>query len=436
MMEEISYSRFSSNIDLTYGKKRRPLSCQLEITFKCNVNCNMCYCKDLHEPNELNTEEIKDLLDVMAEEGTLWLTLTGGDIFMRRDFNELYLAAKKKGFIITLFTNGVLLDEKRADFLAQYPPYKIEISLYGATPETYEAVTRTKGSFKRCLEGIALLKERGLNVKLKSPITKTNHHEFWKIKELAEEMSGEYFKFDPIINAKLNYSKKVLEERIPVKEVVKLDLVDPHRRREWTQFAKNFDFAANCDHVFLCGAGKQSFHIDPQGRMDMCAMARHYHYDLREGGERINKEAFRKAFYEMFPQWYNKKRSRPSKCSTCPVINFCQRCPGLFYLEQQDDEQPLEYFCQTAYLRHKVFTTLAGKKPPSTEYDYLYDEEIQGIVKQCLHDDWVIPEHELNGNEEGLKPPSPCGGCGTGGCGPKGEEMFIPEGAVALPSFT
>ncbi|MBI4124812.1 MAG: radical SAM protein [Deltaproteobacteria bacterium] len=434
-MEEISYSRFISNVDSTYEKKRLPLSCQLEITFKCNVNCNMCYCKDLHEPNELSTGEIKDLLDVMAEAGTLWLTLTGGDIFMRKDFNEIYLYAVRKGFIITLFTNGVLIDEKRADLLAEYPPYKIEVSLYGATQETYEAVTRTKGSFKRCLEGVNLLKERGLNVRLKSPITKTNHHEYWKIKDLAEKITGNYFRFDPMINPKLDYSQKVLEERIPPKEVVKLDLVDPHRRREWIKFARHFDFAPNCDHTFLCGAGKQSFHIDPQGRMDMCSMARHYNYDLREGGPSVKKEAFHKAFYELFPQWFNKRKSQASKCNTCPVINFCNRCPGALYLEAQNDEQPVAYYCQSAYLRHKVFTTLAGKNPPATEYDYLYDEEIQAIVAQCLGDDQIIPEHELTSTDDLPRPPSACGSCGSGGCGSKKEERFIPEGAVALPSI-
>ena len=130
------------------------------------------------------------MLDELVEMGCFWLLYTGGEIFARKDFLEIYTYAKKKGFLITLFTNGTIINEQIADYLAEWPPFAIEITLYGRTRETYEALTAIPGSYDRCLRGIKLLKERGLPLKLKTVATSINKHEVLAMRQFAEEELG------------------------------------------------------------------------------------------------------------------------------------------------------------------------------------------------------------------------------------------------------
>src|SRR5207245_3508797 len=126
---------------------------------------------------EMSKEEQFQRLDELAKMGCFWLLYSGGEIFARKDFLEIHTYAKKKGYLITLFTNGTLITEKIADYLLEWPPFAIEITLYGRTKETYEALTQIPGSYERCLRGIKLLRERGLPLKLKTVATSINKHE-------------------------------------------------------------------------------------------------------------------------------------------------------------------------------------------------------------------------------------------------------------------
>ena len=107
-MEEINPSYFYAKI--FSNKRRYPSSGQIELTYRCNLNCVYCFCKGYKEENkELSTIEWKKIIREIHKEGCFSLIFTGGEPLMRDDFLELYLYAKQKGFIITIFTNGQLL---------------------------------------------------------------------------------------------------------------------------------------------------------------------------------------------------------------------------------------------------------------------------------------------------------------------------------------
>src|SRR5438445_10098748 len=196
-----TYTHLSHTIHNHYVNRRVPLEVSLEVTRRCPLECLHCYNNlpmgDLAARNrELSRDEHFKLLDELAELGCLWLLYTGGEIFARKDFLEIYTQAKRKGFLITLFTNGTLITEKTADYLREWPPFAIEITLYGRTKETYEALTAIPGSYDRCLRGIGLLKERGLPLKLKTVATSINKHEVMAMRRFAEEEMGVEFKMD------------------------------------------------------------------------------------------------------------------------------------------------------------------------------------------------------------------------------------------------
>lgn len=158
-MELKTYGEFSRAIHEHYSGARIPLNVSIEMTRRCPLECLHCYNnlamgdQEAHR-RELSKEEHFRLLDHLVELGCFWLLYTGGEILARKDFLEIYTYAKQRGFLITLFTNGNLVTEKIADYLREWPLFAIEITLYGRTKETYEALTGIPGSYQRCLRGV------------------------------------------------------------------------------------------------------------------------------------------------------------------------------------------------------------------------------------------------------------------------------------------
>src|SRR4051812_26799680 len=297
---------------------------------------------------ELDYAEHCRLLDQLADAGCLWLLYTGGEIFARRDFLDIYTYAKKKGFLVTLFTNGTMVTERVADYLSQWRPFAIEITLYGLTRNTYEQLTGIPGSFDKCMRGIRLLADRGLPLALKTVAVSTNRHEIPGMQRFAQEELGVSFKFDSMINPRVDCSQSPLDVRLSPEECVALDLADPRRIDEWIAFAgtvrRMYDERPVQDTVYQCGGGVSSFAIDPYGRLSICVLSEAHKYDLRGGSFRDGWEGF-------VHQQRVRKVTRPTKCVSCALKAVCGMCPANGELENGDPETPVEWLCRTAHLR-------------------------------------------------------------------------------------
>ena len=350
---EIDIASYSQRLIKNEGAKRIPLLGTLELTFRCNNRCVHCYVnKSIDAPKEKEKElsytDLCRILDDLAEEGCLWLLLTGGEPLVREDFLDIYLYAKKKGFLITLFTNGTLITPSVADFLKEFPPRSIEISLYGITERTYERVTRSPGSYRRCRNGIDLLLERNLPLKLKTVILTVNRHEFLGIKEFVEGLGLE-FRFDALINGRVDGRQNAAKLRIPPREVIELDMTDPRRGPEFVRlYERTSGIKQDPDLLFRCGAGVNTFQIDPYGRLMLCIIARNPSYDLRRG-------SFREGWHDFLPRIREQELKKKNKCVDCDLRFICDQCPGWSQLEYGDQEMPLEYLCRVAHLRAEAF---------------------------------------------------------------------------------
>ena len=128
----------------TFIKKRVPVTGSINLTHRCNLNCVHCYLggrdSEIRSPNaELNTEQWLEIIDQVTDVGCLDLLLSGGEVLLRPDFETIYQKAVSNGLLVTVFTNGTLLNGKILSLFADLPPQYIEISLYGATAHTYES---------------------------------------------------------------------------------------------------------------------------------------------------------------------------------------------------------------------------------------------------------------------------------------------------------
>ncbi len=323
---------------------RIPLSGSLELDLRCNLRCIHCYRDGDWPPGVMGTDEVVHILDQIAEAGTLWVLFTGGEVFLRRDFFDIYEHAVRRGLLVSIFTNGTTVTEKIADRLSRQPPYGIEVTLYGYSEETYEKVTGVPGSWAKCYRGVELLLERGLPLKLKTVVMRTNQHELLDMFQFAESR-GVRFKYDTMINPNFNGSLTPCNVRLSPEEVVEKDFALPHRLAEYLKyFEPRKDYRSN--RVFSCGAGSRTFHIDPYGNMTMCLLLREPEFSLRE-------MSFRQIWDEMFPPVHNRLQRADHQCNSCTLSALCGKCPAWSQLEKGDMEARVEYCCEVGHRRAK-----------------------------------------------------------------------------------
>ncbi len=419
-MDQLSYGTFSADLHQRESGERMPLQVSIEVTRRCPLECQHCYNNlpmgdQAARSREMTTEEHFRVLDELVDMGCFWLLYTGGEIFARKDFLEIYTYAKQKGFLITLFTNGTLINEKIADYLVEWPPFAIEITLYGRTKETYEALTQIPGSYERCLRGIKLLKGRGLPLKLKTVATSINKHEIFAMKQFAEEDLGVEFKFDGQINPRIDCSQSPLAVRLTPEDLVALDLHSPKRVTEYRKLMQH-DLEgppplAQDSTVYFCGGGVNGFAINALGEMSICLISQQETFDIRRVG-------LKQAWEDSLHKVRTRKRTRVTKCVECRIQSLCGMCPANGEMESGNQESPVEFLCNAAHLRAMALAIDVPKHGQcefcsgGSEHEALSESARRITSKEIDVASWVGPQQILpilnNSHATGG-----CGSCGN-----------------------
>ncbi len=346
-METLEYTSWGLSLRRRVAGRRVPLGGTIELTRRCNNRCAHCYNNfpaddRAAQAGELGEGAWKRLLDEAAEAGCLYLLFTGGEPLLRPDFGALYEHARRRGFLVTLFTNGTRLTEETADLLAAMPPLAVEVTLYGATRATWERVTGVPGSYARSLAGIERLRRRGVRLRLKTTLSRLNRHELGGMRRLAASFAAP-FRFDALLNARIDRSRGPLAVRLSPEEVVALDLADPERVRALRETAPGPP--PKSPDRLACGAGFHAFAVDPCGRLRLCALCGEEEgFDLRRG-----------SFREGWEAWVARERARfagpEGPCSACGLIDLCGVCPEAARLECGEESAPVDFLCRVAHLR-------------------------------------------------------------------------------------
>jgi radical SAM protein with 4Fe4S-binding SPASM domain len=327
-----------------------PLTGGLELTQRCNLRCLHCYLGEQDEIRQRRSEELNaaqwcDIIDQIAAAGTLWLLLTGGEPLLRGDFEAIYTHAKMRGLLVAVFTNGTLVGDETIALFRRLPPFKIEISLYGASEVTYEKITGIDGSYARCMRGVRSLAESGVRLSLKTVLMTHNAHEFAEIERLAGQL-GDRFRFDAEVQPRFSGDKLPLALRLTPAEAVGKEFSDPRRRQEWRGFSEKRRSQAPAfpERLYSCSAGTSNFFVDAYGSLHPCLMVRDIGYDLTAGrfadGWRMIGEAIT-------------MREAPADftCNLCEHRMVCSSCPAFAKLESGSERVPSPYQCAMMHER-------------------------------------------------------------------------------------
>lgn len=311
----------------------------------------MCYINlpaiDVNQrQRELSSEQWIRLAKEAVDNGMLFLLLTGGEPFLRPDFFQILEPLSRMGILLTIFTNGTPITKEVARRLAQYPPYRIEITLYGATEKTYEGITRVPGSYARCLAGIEALLEYNLPLLLKTTITRQNVSELEEMRRLAHNLGLKFSGGWLLTKRRDGLPSEVEDCRLSPRECVMLEATDQASALEWQEEALRANNTYK-EETFYCLAGKCAFAVNPFGEMNVCL-------DLPFPSAKPLEVGFKSAWEEIQRFVDNAPPLSPI-CQTCDDRFFCNRCPAWSYLETGTLTEPVKYLCEIAKERRRIY---------------------------------------------------------------------------------
>ena len=321
-----------------------PFDATFELTPLCNFDCVMCYVKltkkqCAQQGSFLNVKQWLDIARQLKDMGTLNICLTGGEALLYPDFWELYSELNKMGFLISLLSNGSLIDEALMEKFREYGmPYFIKITLYGTSDDTYFKTCGIRDGFTRVEKAIDLLVAENVPCRLTATIVKENACDLQAMYEFARN------------------------KKIPLQHTV--SVVKSSRGSEKDIEASRFDFADFTNELTLdfleknkypdiespfawCSNYRKSVWITWNGKLQMCAFVTEpsveYSGDVKADWALLNEKC--------------SELKSPQECESCLWKSFCQRCPGVLCAESGDAEKISVDFCRTAERLFNIYSS-------------------------------------------------------------------------------
>lgn len=340
-----------------------PLGGTFELTPRCNLNCKMCYIRlDKQKMGQIGQEKTAKewirLAEEAADVGMLNLLITGGEPLLRNDFTEIYTALTMMGFIITLNTNATLITPGILKLFEKYPPTATNVTLYGATPETYASMCGSPDAFHDTIKGLEMLKDVPTVLEVRTTFIRDNQHELDKIRDIANRYTKR-FAINVTVNKAVRGACADVENcRLTPAEMYDLSQKNSDYYRSLnseTEFAleKNMDTDNHVQakdygfdlppKIITCLAAKSMCWITWDGKMLPCgSFASPFTQPFEEG--------FKKA-WDRLPGLFE-DITLPKECLKCDYADGeCSNCPAILQTETGAFDRISPYICEIAQER-------------------------------------------------------------------------------------
>lgn len=325
--------------------KNIPFNLDWELTYRCNLKCKHCYQTGEEDRQELSKEEIFKTLDDLAAMGCLFVTLSGGEIFLRDDLIEIIKYLKSKGFAYRLLTNATLIDDAKAKEIAALKPLSVEVSIYAMDEEIHDWMTGLEGSFKQSIAAIEMLRDLGVNVRIKSTIVEKNKDQIQVLKDYAQSIEAGFTYYIGVV-PQIDGNKGVCELNPCIDSAVNV-LENADYNPEPLVIKRE-----KLNYQPLCAAGHNALYISPYGDVFPCVLLRKLCGNIMENN--IKDIWFGKKMEEV----RNISFADLKDCQNCEDINYCNRCPGVAFLESGSLTAISKQDCFLAAARRKRHESL------------------------------------------------------------------------------
>ena len=350
-----AYEMYTQYLYNKAGNEGIPFSGTFEITSRCNLDCRMCYIhKRVNDKKALEAEKDTaywlNLADECVKAGTMIMLITGGEPLVRDDFKEIYKYCKSKGMVVSLNSNATLIDDEMVEFFKNDPPSRINITLYGASRQTYGKLCGDPDAYDKVIHAIKALTEAGILVKINYSVTPYNVDDADKIFAFVKEMNlalqVAYYMYPPIRACEMGCFKSV---RLTPKEAaefkVKYDKAryeDEGLKIKWTNELASVKEDQNMADIkesekISCQAGFSSYWITWDGKLRPCGMMTYPDVSFEPD--------------KFLEGWEELKKSRenifvPKKCTACGKKELCDSCPAVCYAENEEFTKEPEFMCE------------------------------------------------------------------------------------------
>ncbi len=331
-----------------------PIGGTFEITSRCNFDCPMCYVHSSQNDkacikNELSAEQWISIAKQAKDRGMVFALLTGGEPFIRKDFFEIYNAMRAMGLIVSINTNGSLLDGQIRQKLIENPPFRVNISLYGSNDDTYKNMCG-RGVFDKVIENIRAVNNAGIDVRINLSVTPYNKQDLKQIYEISQELGvhikASSYMYPPV---RIENDKFNSLDRLSAEEAAECSIYWDKLRLTQEEFNNRAEALKNMtlkedrecslelDEGVCCRAGSSTFWMTWDGKMLPCGMfPSPVAYPLVDGFEKA-WEATKSA---------TKKIKMPKECVTCPKRDMCFVCAAVCVTETGAYDKVPEYVCR------------------------------------------------------------------------------------------
>lgn len=340
-----------------------PVSAMIEIADRCNEACIHCY-QVQGQKGELDTAQWERILRELAELGVMFLSISGGEATLRKDFLHLVRYARELRFAVRIFTNGLNVDQAMAAELGRLSVQEVQISLYSPRAEVHDRVTRVPGSFERVVAAAKALRAAQVKVLLKSPLMTLNAADYAEYAHFVSSLGCDYT-LDPKLNPredgdmaptalsldKASYLALRRDPRFAVPSSGSVAVLPggsaavpssgsaavPVLRRE-----RSLDSTP-------CSACRSNVHIEPNGELRPCTQ-----WSIATG------HALSGSLRET---WYGDATARAIRgltwsdlpgCRVCDLRSHCQRCFADAERTVGDALAPYSRACQSALWKYEV----------------------------------------------------------------------------------
>lgn len=336
-MEKRQWSTFRDRLMLKAREKTVPIAATFELSPLCNFSCKMCYVHLSQKEQESQKELIApdkwiEIAKRCKEAGTIFLTLTGGEVFFYKDFLYLYETLYDMGFMISILSNGYLINDEVMAVLKRKPPFRIRVTMYGASDKTYQNVCGVSNGYTKVAANVLKLKNNGMNISIAMTAIIDNKDDVSKVQKWATENKMRF-----VSNCRISLPQRVSNEFAKKVRIVGDDYVSLH---DTSKVICKKEIQRYINNPFEdCRCYRTTLNVTWTGRMLGCLSICSVSEDALSGDITEN-------FHNL---WERLSQIRmPQKCRECNLIDYCVYCPGTLAAESGDPEKVNPYVCAMA----------------------------------------------------------------------------------------